>query len=90
MNSKVSAYFVHLFTALGVVFGFLALLATVKQEIPEAFLWLALALFVDGVDGTLARAAKVKENTPNIDGAVLDNIIDYLNYVVVPVLSFIP
>ena len=88
MNFKVSAYFVHLFTALGVVFGFLALLATVKQEIPEAFLWLALALFVDGVDGTLARAAKVKENTPNIDGAVLDNIIDYLNYVVVPVFIF--
>ncbi len=88
MNSKVSAYLVHLFTALGVVFGFLALLATVNQEIPEAFLWLALALFVDGVDGTLARAANVKDNTPEIDGAVLDNIIDYLNYVVVPVFIF--
>ena len=88
MNPKVSAYLVHLFTALGVVFGFLALLATVNQEIPEAFLWLALALFVDGVDGTLARAANVKDNTPEIDGAVLDNIIDYLNYVVVPVFIF--
>ena len=88
MNPKVSAYLVHLFTALGVVFGFLALLATVNLEIPEAFLWLALALFVDGVDGTLARAANVKENTPYIDGAILDNIIDYLNYVVVPVFIF--
>lgn len=88
MNPKVSAYLVHLFTALGVVFGFLALLATVNLEIPEAFLWLALALFVDGVDGTLARAANVKENTPSIDGAILDNIIDYLNYVVVPVFIF--
>jgi|TARA_B100000287_G_scaffold64366_1_gene55899 phosphatidylcholine synthase len=88
LNPKVSAYLVHLFTALGVVFGFLALLATVNLEIPEAFLWLALALFVDGVDGTLARAANVKENTPYIDGAILDNIIDYLNYVVVPVFIF--
>ena len=88
MNPKVSAYLVHLFTALGVVFGFLALLATVNLEIPEAFLWLALALFVDGVDGTLARAANVEENTPYIDGAILDNIIDYLNYVVVPVFIF--
>ena len=88
MNPKVSAYLVHLFTALGVGFGFLALLATVNLEIPEAFLWLALALFVDGVDGTLARAANVKENTPYIDGAILDNIIDYLNYVVVPVFIF--
>jgi len=88
LNPKVSAYLVHLFTALGVVFGFLALLATVNLEIPEAFLWLALALFVDGVDGTLARAANVKKNTPYIDGAILDNIIDYLNYVVVPVFIF--
>ena len=88
MNPKVSAYLVHLFTAFGVVFGFLALLATVNLEIPEAFLWLALALFVDGVDGTLARAANVEENTPYIDGAILDNIIDYLNYVVVPVFIF--
>ena len=88
MNPKVSAYLVHLFTALGVVFGFLALLAVVNDKIIEAFLWLALALFVDGVDGTLARAVNVKVNTPEIDGAILDNIIDYLNYVVIPVFIF--
>ena len=88
MLSKVPAYLVHIFTALGVVFGFLALVATVNEKIPEAFLWLALALFVDGVDGTLARAVNVKENTPEIDGATLDHIIDYLNYVVVPVFIF--
>ena len=49
---------------------------------------MAFALFVDGVDGTLARAVNVKQNTPEIDGAILDNIIDYLNYVVVPVFIF--
>jgi len=86
--SKAPSYLVHIFTALGVVFGFLALLATVDGKIPEAFLWLAFALFVDGVDGTLARAVNVKQNTPEIDGAILDNIIDYLNYVVVPVFIF--
>ena len=88
MLSKAPSYLVHIFTALGVVFGFLALLATVDGKIPEAFLWLAVALFVDGVDGTLARAVNVKQNTPEIDGAILDNIIDYLNYVVVPVFIF--
>ncbi len=88
MLSKAPSYLVHIFTALGVVFGFLALLATVDGKIPEAFLWLAFALFVDGVDGTLARAVNVKQNTPEIDGAILDNIIDYLNYVVVPVFIF--
>jgi len=86
--TKASSYLVHIFTALGVVFGFLALLATVDGKIPEAFLWLAAALFVDGVDGTLARAVNVNQNTPEIDGAILDNIIDYLNYVVVPVFIF--
>ena len=88
MLSKAPSYLVHIFTALGVVFGFLALLATVNGKIPEAFLWLAAALFVDGVDGTLARAVNVNQNTPEIDGAILDNIIDYLNYVVVPVFIF--
>ena len=88
MLSKAPSYLVHIFTALGVVFGFLALLATVDGKIPEAFLWLAFALFVDGVDGTFARAVNVKQNTPEIDGAILDNIIDYLNYVVVPVFIF--
>ena len=88
MLSKVPSYFVHIFTALGIVFGFLALIAAVDGKIPEAFLWLAFALFVDGVDGTLARAVNVKQNTPEIDGAILDNIIDYLNYVVVPVFIF--
>ena len=88
MLTKAPSYLVHIFTALGVVFGFLALLATVDGKIPEAFLWLAAALFVDGVDGTLARAVNVNQNTPEIDGAILDNIIDYLNYVVVPVLIF--
>ena len=88
MLSKAPSYLVHVFTALGVVFGFLALLATVDGNIPEAFLWLAFALFVDGVDGTLARAVNVNQNTPEIDGAILDNIIDYLNYVVVPVFIF--
>ena len=88
MLSKAPSYLVHIFTALGVVFGFLALLATVDGKIPEAFLWLAFALFVDGVDGTLARAVNVNQNTPEIDGAILDNIIDYLNYVVVPVFIF--
>jgi phosphatidylcholine synthase len=46
---------------------------------------LAVALVVDASDGTLARMAKVKQVAPWIDGGLLDNIVDYLNYVVVPV-----
>ena len=46
----------------------------------------ALAIFIDATDGLLARALRVKERLPWFDGALLDNIIDYLTYVFVPVL----
>ena len=51
-----------------------------------AFLWLGLALLIDGIDGALARKIGVLDKTPNIDGSTLDNVIDYLNYVIIPAL----
>ena len=85
-SAVAAAWGVHLFTSLGVVLGLLALVATQRGEPREALLWLLLALLVDGVDGTLARAARVQDRLPRIDGAALDLIIDYLNYVLVPVM----
>lgn len=79
-----AAWLVHLFTASGVVLAFLALEATARGEWRLALLWLLAALAVDGVDGTLARWAKVKEHVPRIDGEAFDLIVDYLNYVFVP------
>ena len=35
-----------------------------------------MALLVDGVDGTLARKVGVEEKAPNLDGIILDSIID--------------
>src|SRR5262249_37086005 len=40
---------------------------------------------VDSVDGTLARAVGVKQVLPWIDGARLDDLVDYFTYVVVPI-----
>jgi phosphatidylcholine synthase len=79
-----AAWLVHLFTASGVVIAFLALEATARGEWRLALLWLLAALAVDGVDGTLARWARVKEHVPRIDGEAFDLIVDYLNYVFVP------
>ncbi|MDA7554354.1 CDP-alcohol phosphatidyltransferase family protein [Gammaproteobacteria bacterium] len=84
MSKTLIAYTVHLFTVSGVFFSFLALNAAVNGNITFVFIFLALALFVDGIDGTLARWADVKLHTPIINGEVLDNIIDFLNYVFVP------
>ena len=38
------------------------------------------------LDGTLARKIGVTDKTPNIDGLILDSVIDYLNYVIIPAL----
>lgn len=85
----------HLFTISGVLLSFLALVASIERNLELVFFFLALALFIDGVDGSLARMVNVKKHTPTISGENLDNIIDYLNYVFVPVfviywLDFVP
>lgn len=79
------AFAVHAYTALGSVLGFLALAAAFRGDYATTFQMLAWAFFVDATDGTLARRAHVKQVVPWIDGGLLDNIIDYLTYVVVPV-----
>lgn len=81
---KAAAWAVHLFTASGAVWGFLAILAIFDLDWRQAILWIILAVLVDGLDGMLARWADVKTHAPGIDGSLLDNILDYLNYVVVP------
>ena len=81
-----AAWLVHLFTASGVVLAFLALAAVDQGQWRLALLWLLAALAVDGVDGSLARAAHVKTVVPRIDGEAFDLIVDYLNYVFVPVV----
>ena len=78
------SYLVHIFTVSGVFLSFLALTEAIDGNLPLMFFYLAIALFVDGVDGSLARKVDVKKYTPSINGEILDNIIDFLNYVFVP------
>ncbi len=83
-KAALQAWMVHLFTASGVIWGFWAMLAIMNGNWMLAFLWMSLAVFVDSVDGALARRFQVQTILPNFDGALLDNVIDYFNYVVVP------
>lgn len=80
---KVLAWSVHLFTATGAIWGCLTILAIFEQNWRAAIIWMMIAMFVDGFDGMLARWFHVKEYAREVDGALMDNIIDYLNYVVV-------
>lgn len=84
MTPKVKALAVHLFTATGAVWAMLAMLAAVQQDWNMMFLWLVVALIVDGIDGPLARRYDTKKNAPIFDGVILDLIIDYMTYVFVP------
>jgi len=85
-KDKIAAWAVHGFTASGAVLGFLALISIFNNDQVGSFLWLGLALLVDGLDGTIARKIGVTNKAPNIDGSTLDNLIDYLNYVIIPSL----
>lgn len=84
MTLRFKALTVHLLTATGAVLSMLALLAAANAEWSQMFLWLVIALIVDGVDGPLARRYQVKVNWPNYDGILMDLIIDYLTYVFIP------
>lgn len=86
MPRVVAAWAVHLYTALGTVIALLAWEATARNSYGVAFAWMAVALFIDSTDGTLARRVRVKEILPHFDGAKLDDIVDYINYVLVPVI----
>ena len=79
------AWSVHLYTALGAPIALLTIFATIRGDVSEAFLWMAVSIVIDSTDGALARAARVKEVVPEFDGARLDDVVDYLNYVLVPI-----
>jgi len=80
----VSAWFVHLYTASGAVFAFLALNRIFYDRYRDAFFWLFLSVIVDATDGVFARRADVASRLPWFNGAKLDDIVDYLTYVFVP------
>jgi len=62
----------------------LALIAAVNGQWALMFVWLAIALCIDGVDGTFARRLHVAKLLPRWSGDVLDLVVDILNYVFVP------
>ena len=90
MTGKLAlAWLVHLYTALGAVVAFLTIVFIDQFKFQEAFLLMSLAVVIDATDGTLARAARVKEILPWFDGDRLEDIIDYANYVIAPCWFFI-
>lgn len=83
---RLAAAAVHTYTAVGSVLALAMVHLAYAGEV-AAVLWLFLAaMFIDGTDGFLARRFRVKEVMPWFDGALLDNIVDYLTYVFAPMV----
>ncbi len=83
------AWLVHLYTASGALIALLTLSLIEQARFQEAFWLMSLAVLIDATDGTLARLVRVKERIPWFDGDRLDDIVDYINYVLVPVIFLV-
>jgi phosphatidylcholine synthase len=81
-----SAWLVHLYTGTGAIAAFMGIMAVLGFRYREAFLWMVAATCIDATDGILARWARVAELLPSIDGARIDEIVDYLTFVFLPIL----
>jgi phosphatidylcholine synthase len=83
-GARAAAAAVHVFTATGAVLALLMVHFSYQHRV-ETVLWLFLvAMVIDGTDGMLARRFHVKAVLPGFDGALLDNIVDYMTYALAP------
>ena len=83
---KIRAYLVHVFTASGLIPIMLSVDAIWQGEARLALIWLGVAMMIDGLDGPLARRFEVAKYAPQIDGAILDHVIDFTSYCFLPAL----
>ena len=84
--STARGYLVHLYTTSTLLFVVLAVVWILEANYQLALLAMAIGLVIDATDGALARKHRVAQTVPNIDGALLDNIVDFVSYVFLPIL----
>ena len=82
----VRAWLVHAYTASGAVLAFVGAWAVLHGNDRLALASMFAATIVDSTDGVLARAARVKQVLPDVDGGRIDDIVDYITFVFLPML----
>lgn len=88
ITEKVLAWSVHIFTASGLLAGFMAILAITAKNWRAAMAWLLVSLVIDGVDGTFARKFRTVEILPNFSGKTMDYVIDFATHAIIPAYFF--
>ena len=86
---KLSSWLVHLLTASSGILALYAAKAAVEQQMHTVLYCVVLTVIIDAIDGPLARLVNVKKHTPNFDGAMLDNVIDFLTWVFIPAFCLV-
>lgn len=81
------AFGIHVLTASGAFFAFLALVSAAALDFTTMFFWLGVALFIDGIDGPLARKIDIKGVLPNWSGDMIDSIVDYATFCLIPAFA---
>lgn len=79
---KVGGYLVDAFTSLGALCGLFSLYAIYIGQFQWVWYLMLAAIVIDSFDGTLARW--IKKGPTKVDGELLDNMVDYLTYAIVP------
>ena len=83
---RLLCWFTHLLTVSAAIVGLWAIQCLFQNKMNLAFILIISTIIIDSIDGPLARLLNVREYTPNIDGALLDNIVDYFTWVLLPCL----
>lgn len=82
-------FLLHAFTASGAIAGLLSLSSVMNGHIRAGLIWLIVCQLIDGFDGPLARKIDIEVHAPQINGHILDLVVDYVTCVVVPVALLI-
>jgi len=85
-RDRFAAWLVHMYTAGGAVLAFAGAWGVVHGYDRVALGSMFVATIVDSTDGALARRVDVKRVLPAIDGARIDDIVDYITFVFLPML----
>jgi phosphatidylcholine synthase len=85
-GQRLRAWLVHAYTASGAFLGFVGMWGVVHGDDRLALAAMFAATIVDATDGVLARRARVREVLPQIDGSRIDDLVDYITFVFLPIV----